>query len=218
MRSTTCTTLGCGDRAPVSVTGRPYCYPCAIVICTERATAAGQAQLPVPPRGFRHVPKFIGYAVSRNGVVKSCRASSGLRGKLIFGTTWQTVRQIPSHGYRTVHISLLGRPRATVGVHVLVLLAYRGPCPRGKEGCHNNGKHADNRLTNLRWDTRTGNLLDRTKHGYVQRSENKNAKLTPAAVRDIRTSKLTHVALAKRYGVHWKTISRTRHFKQWKRV
>lgn len=51
------------------------------------------------------------------------------------------------------------------GVHRLVLLAFVGPAPEGMEGCHNDGDATNNRLDNLRWDTRSANNYDRVKHG-----------------------------------------------------
>lgn len=73
----------------------------------------------------------------------------------------QTIRDT---GHRTLHLARDGHPRAR-GVHCLVLEAFVGPCPPGMEACHNNGIPNDNRLTNLRWDTRLANMLDRITHG-----------------------------------------------------
>jgi len=50
-------------------------------------------------------------------------------------------------------------------VHQLVLLAFVGPAPEGTECCHGNGNRTDNRLSNLRWDTRLANAADATAHG-----------------------------------------------------
>ncbi|MGO1563156.1 MAG: HNH endonuclease signature motif containing protein [Actinomycetaceae bacterium] len=50
-------------------------------------------------------------------------------------------------------------------VHRLVLEAFIGPCPEGMEACHNNGNRTDNRLENLRWDTRLANAHDAIRHG-----------------------------------------------------
>ena len=50
-------------------------------------------------------------------------------------------------------------------VHHLVLAAFVGPCPDGLEGCHDNGNPSDNTPGNLRWDTRSSNVLDSVKHG-----------------------------------------------------
>ena len=54
--------------------------------------------------------------------------------------------------------------RRMIGVHRLVLTAFRGTCPAGCEGCHNDGKWENNRLENLRWDTHRKNVADMVKH------------------------------------------------------
>lgn len=50
-------------------------------------------------------------------------------------------------------------------VHRLVLIAFVGAPEQGMEACHNNGVRTDNKLENLRWDTRSANQMDRRKHG-----------------------------------------------------
>jgi hypothetical protein len=54
-------------------------------------------------------------------------------------------------------------------VHRIVLEAFVGPRPDGMEACHNNGNACDNRLTNLRWDTKLSNAADRRKHEAERR-------------------------------------------------
>lgn len=69
-------------------------------------------------------------------------------------------------GHRQVSLTpLSGPPLVLRLVHHLVLEAFVGPCPAGLEGCHNNGVSDDNRLINLRWDTRSANQLDAVRHG-----------------------------------------------------
>lgn len=58
-----------------------------------------------------------------------------------------------------------GGVNRTLLVHRLVLAAFVGPQPEEQEGCHWNGDASDNRLENLRWDTRSGNRLDTIRHG-----------------------------------------------------
>jgi hypothetical protein len=75
-----------------------------------------------------------------------------------------------------------GRP-VLLFVHRLVMLAFHGRCPRGKEVCHRNDRPTDNRVSNLRYDTRRGNLADRERHGTLLRGEDSpTAKLTTAKV------------------------------------
>lgn len=183
-------------------------------------TAAPMTAISAPPslpRGYSAVPGFVGYAVNRAGAVISCRSVGG--GVWWFATKWHSVVLRQHHqGYKQVRIRVRGRAARLVLVHRMVLAAFVGPCPRGKEACHNNGKHDDNRINNLRWDTKSANLHDRIKHGHIDRSETRAAKLTPAKVRTIRASTESHAALSRRYKVHWKTISRVRARKCWKRV
>lgn len=49
-------------------------------------------------------------------------------------------------------------------VHQLVLEAFVGPRADGMDACHNDGDPANNRLSNLRWDTHSENMLDRVWH------------------------------------------------------
>ena len=50
-------------------------------------------------------------------------------------------------------------------VHHLVLEAFVGPCPPGMVGCHWNDVPNDNRLSNLRWATKSDNRLDCVRNG-----------------------------------------------------
>ena len=50
-------------------------------------------------------------------------------------------------------------------IHRLVLEAFEGPCPEGMEGCHHDGNPTNNRIENLRWDTRRSNVADALRHG-----------------------------------------------------
>lgn len=96
-----------------------------------------------------------------------------------------------------------GGKEYTVRVHRLVLFAFVGPCPEGMECCHYNGIHADNRLENLRWDTRAANSADRVRHGAAPTGERHGrAYLTAETVRSIRgESGLSARAIGKKYGI-----------------
>lgn len=82
--------------------------------------------------------------MSRWGVISRRVPGRVLRPKV--KDTGHLVVQLPGKRYRKVH--------------QLVLEAFVGPCPPGKECCHYNGDPADNRLGNLRWDTRSNNKRD----------------------------------------------------------
>lgn len=51
--------------------------------------------------------------------------------------------------------------------HQIILETFIGLCPKGMETCHNNGIKMDNRLKNLRWDTRKSNGIDRRNHNTI---------------------------------------------------
>lgn len=78
-------------------------------------------------------------------------------------------RRIKTHphpaGHRLLMLSRggVGRGRTRL-VHTLILQAFVGPRPDGMDGCHNDGNPANNRLSNLRWDTPSENMLDRIWH------------------------------------------------------
>jgi len=50
-------------------------------------------------------------------------------------------------------------------VHILVLEAFVGPTPKGKECLHANDVPWDNRWDNLRWGTRSENLIEAYANG-----------------------------------------------------
>lgn len=50
-------------------------------------------------------------------------------------------------------------------VHKLVAEAFLGPCPPGLEVCHKDDDKHRNQLSNLRYDTRSGNQLDKVRLG-----------------------------------------------------
>lgn len=63
-------------------------------------------------------------------------------------------------GYKQVALSKDNVQR-TRNVHQLVAEAFLGPRPEGMEVCHNNQKHGDNRVENLRYDTHKANCEER---------------------------------------------------------
>ena len=119
------------------------------------------------PVDYRPVDGFPGYRVGSDGTVWSCK--NGRRGYL---DTWRplnlniTVRG----GYREVTLSRHSPAVVRrIKVHRLVLEVFVGPQPNGCEGCHNNSDRSDNRLVNLRWDTRKGNVADAVRAGTIGR-------------------------------------------------
>lgn len=118
-------------------------------------------------------------------------------------------------GYKMVRLSC----RTPYLIHVLVLLAFKGKRPKGHESAHNDGDKTNNKLLNLRYDTRKGNHSDKIKHGTVLCGErNHNAKLTEADVLKIRLLYKHNLAdeLAKMFNVHPHTIQKIARGERWR--
>lgn len=110
---------------------------------------------------WRPVPGYSAYEVSDLGRVRSVSridaAGKRRRGRMRSLTTMHS-------GHLSV--TLRGEEgRRRFLVHHLVLMAFVGPRPVGMEACHWNDKPSDNRLVNLRWDTRSANQLDSVRNG-----------------------------------------------------
>lgn len=56
-------------------------------------------------------------------------------------------------------------------VHKVVIEAFVGPCPEGMEVLHDDGDPSNNALSNLRYGTRSENLLDAVRHGTHQHAK-----------------------------------------------
>jgi hypothetical protein len=115
---------------------------------------------------WRAVPGWEGYyEVSDLGNTKAlARSVPGRPGVLINRRERNLTQQVTPDGYRVVTFTRANR-RTEMRVHRIVLSAFVDPCPGGMEGCHNDGDKANNRLDNLRWDTRSANTRDKVRHG-----------------------------------------------------
>lgn len=60
----------------------------------------------------------------------------------------------------------LPRPR-DVSIHCLVLEAFIGPRPDGHQASHLDGDRTNNRLDNMRWETRSQNNRRKYQHGTM---------------------------------------------------
>jgi hypothetical protein len=131
------------------------------------------------------VPGYVGvYRVSDCGRVYSVpRLCNVGRGKRM--TKGRYLRIKPGI-YPTVTLANIGI-NTTRTIHSLVLEAFVGSCPDGMESCHGDGDKWNCNLSNLRWDTPSGNHSDRVRHGVSNRGERcGTAKLTGNDVQEIR--------------------------------
>lgn len=120
------------------------------------------------------------------------------------------------------HMSVvLGRAAGSKGIHTLVLRAFVGPPPEGHECCHRDDDPSNNKLSNLRWGTRSDNLHDAVRNGKKPVGErHAGSKLTTAIVKKIRPlfGRITYVELGRRYGVSDSTIRQIKDGRTWTHV
>jgi hypothetical protein len=154
-----------------------------------------------------------GYAASSDGRIWTCR-SSGPGNRDRFTKPWRALKPgMTSMGYVTVGIGLGGgKNQRSRYVHELVLEAFMGPRPLGMECCHNNGDKTDNRLENLRWDTRSENSNDSFRDGTRPTNENHHwTKLDNESVEEaigLVNNGVSQSEVARQFNVHPSTISR----------
>lgn len=180
-------------------------------MASKQSTTAGETWKPVPGwEGF--------YEVSDMGRIRSLIRNVGSRHE--GGATRRSVILKPStcdnYGYVTLSKNCVCKRAA---VHRTVLEAFVGPCPDGNQACHNNGCHRDNRLDNLRWDTKRANESDKRRHGTIVRGARvPSAKLDERKVAVIKASVISPCELASEYAVSVSTIHRIRSDKCWAHV
>lgn len=90
-------------------------------------------------------------------------------------------------------------------VHALVLEAFVGPRPEGKQVRHRNGKRHDNRLQNLVWGTPIEQGADMRQHGTT--GKKLSAQQIPDIREKCRTGHYTYSEVAREYGVTPRVIS-----------
>ncbi len=167
----------------------------------------------------RTVPAFSGYAAGDDGTVWTNK----YHGRAT--SVWkQRKPQVDKAGYLKVQIRVSGK-MLTTGVHRMVLLAFKGPCPEGMECRHFPDRNpSNNRPCNLQWGTPLENSADRTYHGSFdpEKGEDRyNALLTEKSVLQIcddYSSGESSNDLAARFGVSLPLIHAVISGRAWKHV
>jgi hypothetical protein len=157
---------------------------------------------------WRPIPHFQNYAVSSWGRVINIKRKRPLKA-------------CPSDT-KYLYVVLQQVPlKQTIAVHRLVLLAFRGPCPKGHEACHRDGSRQNNHLSNLRWGTKQSNAHDQQRHGRIPNRKGERhpcAKLTTAQVQYIKTTQTSARILAREYKISCWTIYDIRKGRRWSHV
>lgn len=170
---------------------------------------------------WKPIPGFDGYEASDLGRVRSIdrlvshRKSIGST-KVLKG---RVLKPQPNRSGFHVNPCVDGKQKQ-VSVHVLVMRTFRGPPPApGLDVCHNDDDPSNNRLDNLRYDTRRGNLADRWKNGTMNIGQmNGTNKLTVRQVRQIRKRRDGLKAIARDYGISEGTAWAVRTRRAWEWV
>lgn len=129
--------------------------------------SANTTSAPYDSEQWKPIPGWEGlYSASDMGRIRSEDrvVPHSTSGKLtIHGRTLR--QKIDRKGYRRVSLSRGSDGVSTRLVHQLVMESFVGKRLLGIDVCHNNGDPADNRLCNLRYDSRSGNMYDKRRHG-----------------------------------------------------
>ena len=130
-------------------------------------------------KNWRDIPGFENlYAVSDFGRVRSFRRGGRVL-RPAYDNRGALVVSLPCKRFASGY-------RATK-VHLLVLRAFVGPCPKGHIGRHLDGNPYHNALINLAYGTPQDNMDDRARHGHTPRGHQKvNACFTESQVIEIR--------------------------------
>jgi hypothetical protein len=149
---------------------------------------------------IRTVKGFPDYCISENGVITRV---SDFKNR----TEGSVIRhRIERGGYAIIGLYKDGK-QVTRTVHSLVAETFLGEPPTGKhEVAHADGDRLNNRVSNLRWATRSENHADKRQHGTVLIGvKNPAAKLDDTKVKTIRelkgSSNISNQALGDMFGV-----------------
>lgn len=154
---------------------------------------------------WKEIPGYEGqYAVSNLGRVKSLERYVRLVSHGVETQRLVRERILRPGPMKSGHLSVaLGRGNSKQ-VHQMVLLAFKGPCPEGKESRHLNDIPGDNHLANLRYGTRRQNMLDKIRNGHHALTHAQAEEIRIALKNSKRGDKRK---IAKKYGVNPCTIS-----------
>lgn len=161
---------------------------------------------------YKDVPGYLGYIVGTNGDVWSCRTQSANK----FGE-WKKLKQKQNSSNKRMEVGI-GSPTVTIQVHRLVLMTFIGERPNGLECCHNNGDYLNNNLSNLRYDSRESNTLDRHKHNNFKQIKQKLDDKTASEILWKLQNNGTVSQIARDYNLSYDLIQNIKHGRSWKHI
>jgi len=144
------------------------------------------------------------YDVSDWGNIKRVGASSG-------ATIGRILKPLITYGYKHVGLHKNGKHRQA-RIHRLVMYAFVGPCPKGKQVNHKDGDKLNNHLWNLEYVTAGENTRHALNLGLrvpLRGEDNSRSKLKEDNVHKIRKllGKETQTAITAMFNVSRRNIS-----------
>lgn len=156
---------------------------------------------------YRPVLGFSGYCVGSNATAWTCivRLRTGTKARVFGpGPIWRRMKASIRCGYMVVNLHREKKGYVKF-VHRLVLEAFDGPCPPGKECRHIDDVRLNSNYFNIIWGTRLENMADRARNGILNLGQDVySTKLTDDQVRELRSeysSGASVADLAKRLGI-----------------
>ena len=110
-----------------------------------------------------------------------------------------------------------------IKVHRLVLTAFEGQCPIGKEGSHLDGNPKNNNISNLKWESHSDNCSRKITHGTQPRGENMTqSKLTENRVRIIKNQlalkSISQTEIARMHSISVQSITDIKKNRTWRHI
>lgn len=153
---------------------------------------------------YKSIPGYEGlYEVSDSGEIRSierkCRMARGIR-----SVSSKILKHLyDKDGYPMVSLAKDGKQKLW-RIHRLVLLAFVGPLPEGKESRHLDDVKINNNLSNLCYGTQLENWEDRKRNGNgINGYNNPNAKLTPDQILKIKAlhGEISFAEIGRRFSI-----------------
>lgn len=168
---------------------------------------------------WKSIPDLPGYEASDMGRIRSLPKENWPEVRVLK----QKLRNVKHNRVHYLVIEFRVNRRSVYRfIHRCVLEAFVGPCPSGMECCHANGNPLDNRLENLRWDTRRNNIQDAMNAGRIPKGESHyGRKFTEDQIQAIRAQAnngVVHRRLAEEFNVCHQAISDIVLRRNWKHI